>query len=466
MNNQSDESVTKIITSQTEHTDVKRKRTACDIYDTIRTDNIFVESVSSLNDESKKRQKICNSTSQINDSSDECIILINSSLHFSLHAKINNYISDLYIEQYDKSMSTKKIYLREIEKEKNGSYKISYEIPLGVDVDIKIDDDTVVCRNSQITKYYGSYTNVISAYELTLKAKNKNIIEKLFVRAEEFGPKNSTIYRYDINYDCWIDYGEIKQRDEKTLILKTGIKDSFFKDVESFIDSEDAYAKFGHSYKRNYLLYGSPGTGKTSCACILACKINRNVYVLAFDPKLTDSAFHSAVNKIKKSKPAILLLEDVDCIFHERNSSTNVSSVSFSALLNMLDGVSIENGLITIITTNHINKLDKALIRPGRVDMMIKFETIVEQQIKDLLELYSIDLTDENVDILLNLSKKHDLVPATFSGFMFRYHVMASKNKQNISEILNDNTYVGLFKKYLKEINNSITNDKYSSMYS
>jgi hypothetical protein len=382
----------------------------------------------------------------------------------------------------DKNLIGKKILFRDIRKisgtennnDSDGSsdsddkcdlYVISYDMPENMDIIIKTDDGNVTCHNKRITEYVGCMSGPVAIYSLTLRSEKKSAIEKICISAIRVAPKNPTLYRYDTNYNCWINSGEIKKRDESTVILNSGVKNFLFDDITSFNNFEHEFIKFGHPYKRNYLFHGKPGTGKTTLISVIAHKFGRNVYIFSFDPKLTDSSFHSAISNISKAKPAILLLEDVDCIFCERQSSTNTSSVSFSAVLNVLDGISRINGLITVITTNHIEKLDKALIRPGRADIMIKFDTISEQQIKDLLKLYSVKLNKKNVNKLYELSNKHELVPATFSAFMFKYRLDSVKDKRNISELLNNSTYVELFKKYLEDISFAITKNKHSSLY-
>ena len=70
---------------------------------------------------------------------------------------------------------------------------------------------------------------------------------------------------------------------------------------------------------------------------------------------------------------SIILLEDIDAAFRSRSgsdgSSKNGCFVTFSGLLNALDGVAASEHRLVFMTTNHIELLDPALIRPGRVDV-------------------------------------------------------------------------------------------------
>ncbi|RDH26960.1 P-loop containing nucleoside triphosphate hydrolase protein [Aspergillus welwitschiae] len=116
------------------------------------------------------------------------------------------------------------------------------------------------------------------------------------------------------------------------------------RDVDEFLDQDMQgwYAERGIPYKRGYLLYGPPGTGKSSFSLSLAGKHELDIYTLQF----------------------------VDA----GQESESKSAVTLSGLLNVLDGVSSPEGRILIMTTNHIEYLDEALIRPGRSDKKVHFK--------------------------------------------------------------------------------------------
>jgi chaperone BCS1 len=98
-------------------------------------------------------------------------------------------------------------------------------------------------------------------------------------------------------------------------------------------------------------------------------------------------------------KECVVLLEDIDTagLTHTRQtpeeeiknvptSPRKTTGISLSALLNVIDGVASQEGRILIMTTNHIEKLDEALIRPGRVDMTIKFDLADSMMVKTLFK--------------------------------------------------------------------------------
>lgn len=89
---------------------------------------------------------------------------------------------------------------------------------------------------------------------------------------------------------------------------------------------------------------------------------------------------------------SVILLEDIDAIFVDRDSvqsaQTQGKNVTFSGLLNALDGVRSQEGRILMMTTNHREKLDPALLRPGRADMHVELNMASESQMKGLFRKF------------------------------------------------------------------------------
>lgn len=166
-----------------------------------------------------------------------------------------------------------------------------------------------------------------------------------------------------------------------TIYMNQDTKKSIIDDIERFRASRERYARLGVPYKRNYLFTGEPGTGKSSMVFAIASKFHMKIYIMSFTHKIDDHAFASALHGIESSD-AILLLEDIDCLFKGRESTTS-SEITFSGVINCLDGVMRKEGLIVVMTTNYADRLDAALKRPSRVDRIIHFtrpdRTVVAQ---------------------------------------------------------------------------------------
>jgi chaperone BCS1 len=183
----------------------------------------------------------------------------------------------------------------------------------------------------------------------------------------------------------WRELSRLPKRNMNTIYLKKEKKELIYNDLKQFFDLENEYKKLGIPWKRNYLLEGPPGTGKSSLIFSLASEFNMNIYIINLGPNVDDSVFMTAVSHLPNK--SILLLEDIDALFVERKANdSNKSLVSFSGILNVLDGMARKSGLVTFMTTNFKQNLDKALIRPSRIDFMMSFGECNKEEIKMMFE--------------------------------------------------------------------------------
>lgn len=140
-------------------------------------------------------------------------------------------------------------------------------------------------------------------------------------------------------------------------------------------------------WRRGYLLHGPPGNGKTKMVRALGQHFGLPVYL--FDlASLTNDALDEAWKEIRSEQPLIAVFEDIDAIYDGRHNVTRETSfwgngVTFDAFLNTLDGADLQDGIISIVTTNRPEALDAALakqmsdgtmkVRPGRIDRDVYF---------------------------------------------------------------------------------------------
>merc|ERR1712151_1430299 len=118
----------------------------------------------------------------------------------------------------------------------------------------------------------------------------------------------------------------------------------------------------------------------------LAGKFGRNLcYLSPTHPELSDDSLKSAIERVPDN--AIVVLEDVDALFGKnREKKVQQSPLTFSGLLNALDGVGNHNGLVFVLTTNFKEQLDAALIRDGRVDLRVRFDYCTPDQMQKLFD--------------------------------------------------------------------------------
>lgn len=169
-------------------------------------------------------------------------------------------------------------------------------------------------------------------------------------------------------------------------------------------------------------MYGPPGTGKTSFVQAIAAELGLNICYLNLSGTNMDD---DTLNQMLNSSPvkSIILLEDIDAIFVQRESMKKKRNqgVSFSGLLNALDGVRSQEGRILIMTTNHREKLDPALMRPGRADVHVHLDYASERQMKELFTKFYPEASIEQAQDFANALPEFKLSMAKLQGHFLKH---------------------------------------------
>jgi len=199
---------------------------------------------------------------------------------------------------------------------------------------------------------------------------------------------NKKVVCWLMDEGMWDKLNSHSPRDLSTIYLEQEKKDKIINDIKKFQhkDTIERYSYLGIRYKRNYLFAGYPGTGKSSLAYALASTLKMDISIINFGQSVTDAVLSRSLKYVPKN--SILLLEDIDALFKERKTDDFKNMISFSGMLNCLDGICFKEGLITIMTTNYKNKLDPALNRPGRIDYIMDFGYSTKAEIKMMYEKY------------------------------------------------------------------------------
>ncbi|CAD6451727.1 b656ec0f-0a53-4e0e-afed-0cd71481acaa [Sclerotinia trifoliorum] len=303
------------------------------------------------------------------------------------------------------------------------------------------DKNPVSDQQMLLISCYGRSTTPIKEFLQEAKEySNRNHSAKTIIRRPATKERRSWGGR-----SSWIEVARRPCRPMRTVVLDEVMKNKVLRDINEYLNPSTArwYAIRGIPYRRGYLFHGPPGTGKTSLTFALAGVFGLNIYVVSLlEPTLTEEELGNLFTNLPPR--CIVLLEDIDTAGltrvnedkvessdecssdsssgeneaitkkhkkgkgrggrgrHSRGSKKSKKSkkddddekkgISLSGLLNIIDGVASHEGRVLVMTTNHPEKLDEALIRPGRVDCQVAFTNATRHQIKEIFErMYSKD---------------------------------------------------------------------------
>ena len=240
------------------------------------------------------------------------------------------------------------------------------------------------------TKQYDKDGKPWETITLTTLYSQRHVFESMFKEAHALATQSieGKTPIYIPRSISWEQFGNPRQkRPLDSVILDKGVKERIVADVQDFMASEKWYADRGVPYRRGYLLYGPPGTGKSSFIQALAGHLNYAIAILNLSEKgLSDDRLNHLLTLIPER--TFVLLEDVDVAWANRQSPQadgyHGPNVTMSGLLNALDGVASAEERILFLTTNHVERLDAALVRPGRVDMTVHLGNATSYQIEQL----------------------------------------------------------------------------------
>jgi chaperone BCS1 len=232
-------------------------------------------------------------------------------------------------------------------------------------------------------------------------------------------------------WGSWQKMGKKPSRPLETVVLERKEKNKILDDMSQFLarKTELWYERKGIPWRRGYLFHGIPGAGKTTLAFALSGHFDMDVYVVNLaDQDLGDSDLVNALGRLPRR--SMLLLEDIDATFigqnrqeYDNDKQGTQKFVSLAALLNALDGVTSTEGRILIMTTNHLEQLDPALTRPGRIDRDLEFTHVKKDEIQKMFTLLYEDHPDYTEELAVKFADKvpnGEYSSAAIQGFLIR----------------------------------------------
>jgi hypothetical protein len=212
-------------------------------------------------------------------------------------------------------------------------------------------------------------------------------------------------------------------KDLSTLFLKE--KDSFLLNsvLNRFKYNKNVYTNLGLPYKFGALLYGEPGTGKSSAINAIASFLQKDIYYLDLTNVKTNDDLKLLFNRVNKEKSTngIIVIEDIDAmtdVVKARTSETVNTELTLECFLNLLQGTLTQDGTTFLITTNHIENLDPAFYRDGRFDIKLNLTACDHYQMNTI---YSKFLNKQIPKELLVKLPEEKITPASFIQEMLPY---------------------------------------------
>lgn len=312
-------------------------------------------------------------------------------------------------------------------------------------LDIKLE--SCVFLSVKITQ---NNNNMLSTVEVFSYTQNISYLKK-FIDNCIYKYNNKKINKKDMEQLQYYIYNNFNSQNmcvvyEKTKFLSNKNfsnifhpkKQFFIKKINNFINGKETYKKLGIPYYCGCLFYGDPGTGKTSFIKALANETCRNIIEIPFSKINTfselKSIFSQKINgKIIENSKRIYVIEEFDCIIdtiknrtlkesdnintnnnlnvNTNNISQNINSnlnsnigininkkdpITLDNLLTLIDGTCEPSDYIICITTNHIEKIDPALIR--RFDIKLCFENSKTNTIMEIIHHFSTPFSNQNIN--------------------------------------------------------------------
>lgn len=229
---------------------------------------------------------------------------------------------------------------------------------------------------AEYPKYIKELTGDIS---LSIKKSNKITV---------INPKDN----YDYYRTSYMD-----RRYFDTIFIDKESKTKILNHLHKWSKNSAMFKSRGILYKTGILLYGEPGTGKSTIARAIASELNASLMVIDMTQieKLNISGLNDMISDFNNA-PVVILLEDIDCVIKDRENKSESEiaekkTMILNKLLQLLDGVNSINNVVFVATTNHYDQLDLALTRKSRFDLKEKIGLISRELAVDMCNSFKVD---------------------------------------------------------------------------
>jgi len=262
-------------------------------------------------------------------------------------------------------------------------------------------DLALVVREAAFARLHREFEQLPSdsdAKATSSKASLRITRDDLFIGLSRVRPSAMREVSADIPEVHWDDIGGQKD-----------VKDRLREAFEWPLEHPEVFSHLGAPPPKGILLYGPPGCSKTLLAKALATECSRN-FIAVKGPELfskwvgdSEKAVREVFRKARAAAPSIIFFDEIDSIAMQRSggddggsgSGDSVAERVLSQLLVELDGVEVLNDVTVLAATNRPDILDKALLRPGRIDRILYVKL---PDAESAAEIFKIEMRRMSVD--------------------------------------------------------------------
>ena len=260
----------------------------------------------------------------------------------------------------------------------------------------------------------------IRYFIITTFGRKHNLIESFIKACSEYTNEKYDGFIKTMTYDCEMQHLKIHKVNERpmdSIVMKKDDKEFLLEQIRWFIENESFYRDNCIPYRLGIMLYGPPGTGKTSLIKAIATE---------FKLPINNMVNLNGMDRTALECKSLNVIEDIDSysvVKDREEESSNVvikeKEFNIATILNTLDGITSKDDYILIATTNHLNKLDEALIRPGRFDVRIELGYVDIEMLESFIKFHfkeDVDLSNYIIKEKVTASYLQQLVLERFTS--------------------------------------------------
>ncbi len=272
----------------------------------------------------------------------------------------------------------------------------------------------------------------------TVKKKHQEEIKEIAQAVRDY-VRESSVYRSqaiklhtddsgDMDFDNPPSFLDLSRVNPEELVFPKDVQEQIETNLFTPVEHTEACRKYKIPLKRGVLLEGKYGTGKTLTAFVTAQKATANGWTFIYLDRVT--ALQEVIQFAKQYSPAVVFAEDIDRVLDGDRD------MGMDDILNTIDGIDAKNSeILVILTTNHVEKIEKAMMRPGRLDAVISVVAPDAEAAEKLVRIYARGLVKADEDLSAAGKELNGQIPAVIREVVERSKLFAVRRSDGTSRL-------------------------------